>query len=99
MDVPGAQWTGVRALATMPLGHGFRYSSEIEIVVPDAPDGRGLAWPWGLTALSWRSRDGWELASALEASSSPQQRYEVDALLRLSRAFESPSPASAVGAR
>jgi hypothetical protein len=99
VDVPGAQWTGVRAVATMPLGHGFRYSSEIEVVVPDVPDGRGIAWPWGLTALSWRSRNGWEVASALEASSTPQQRYEVDALLRLSRAFESPSLATTVGAR
>jgi hypothetical protein len=98
-DVPGAQWTGLRALATMPLGRGFRYSSEIEIVVPDAPEGRGVAWPWGLTALSWRSRDGWELASALEASSTPRQRYEVDALLRLSRTFDSSSPSAAVGAR
>ena len=76
---------------------GFRYSSEIEVVVPDVPDGRGVAWPWGLSALSWRSRDGWELASALEASSTPQQRYEVDALLRLSRAFDSTSPVAAAG--
>ena len=55
VDVPGAQWTGVRAIAALPLGKGFRYSSELEIVVPDHPDGRGAAWPWGLSALSWRS--------------------------------------------
>ena len=30
VDVPGAQWTGVRGIAALPLGNGFRYSSEIE---------------------------------------------------------------------
>ncbi len=99
VDIPGAQWTGVRAVATLPLGKGFRYSSEIEIVVPDVPDGRGVAWPWGLSALSWRSSDGRELASALEASSTPQQRYEADAIVRLSRAFDGPSVAPAAGSR
>jgi hypothetical protein len=84
VDVPGAEWSGVRAIASLPLGLGFRYASEIEIVVPDHPDGRGSAWPWGLSALSWRSRDGWEVASAIEASSTPQQRYELDALVHVS---------------
>jgi hypothetical protein len=88
--VPGAQWTGVRGIAALPLGKGFRYSNEIEIVVPDTPDGRGAAWPWGLSALSWRSRTGWEVAGALEASSTPQQRYEADALLRLTYALGGP---------
>jgi hypothetical protein len=89
VDVPDAQWTGVRAIAALPLGKSFRYSSEIEIVVPDHPDGRGAAWPWGLSALTWRSLDGWEVAGALEASSTPQQRYEADALVRLSYALGS----------
>jgi hypothetical protein len=87
VDVPGTQWTGARAIAAVPLGRGFRYSSEVEIVVPDHPDGRGVAWPWGLSALSWRFLDGWEAAGALEASSTPLRRYEADALLRLSYAF------------
>jgi hypothetical protein len=90
MAVPGAQWTGVRGIAALPLGQGFRYSNEIEIVVPDNPDGRGAAWPWALSALSWRSRTGWEVAGALEASSTPQQRYEADALLRLTYALAGP---------
>jgi hypothetical protein len=92
VDLPGAQWTGVRVIAALPLGKGFRYSSELEIVVPDSPDGRGAAWPWGLTALSWRSRDSWEVAAAVEASSSPLRRYEADALVRLSRSFDAPPP-------
>jgi len=98
VDVPSTQWTGVRAIAAVPLGKGFRYSSEIEIVVPDHPDGRGVAWPWGLSALSWRSRNGWEVAGALEASSTPAQRYEADALLRLTYALGGPSPNPAAGA-
>jgi hypothetical protein len=89
-DVPGAEWSGARAIAAMPLGRGFRYSEEIEIVVPDHPDGRGAAWPWGLSALSWRSRGGWSVAAALEASSTPQYRYAGDALVRLSYALGKP---------
>jgi hypothetical protein len=88
VDVPGAQWSGVRAIGALPLGKGFRYSSEIEIVVPDHPDGRGAAWPWALSALSWRSREAWEVAGALEASSTPQQRYEANALVHVSYAMD-----------
>src|SRR5580658_816878 len=88
VDVPGAEWTGIRTVASLPLGKHIRYSSELEIVVSDHPDGRGVAWPWGLSSLSWRSHDGWEVAAAVEASSSPLRRYETDALLRVSRALE-----------
>jgi hypothetical protein len=89
-DIPGARWTGLRAIGQVPLGKGFRYSSEIEIVVPDLPDGRGVAWPWGLSALSWRSNGSWEVAGAMEASATPQHRYEADALVRLSCALDGP---------
>jgi hypothetical protein len=98
VDLPGARWSGFRAVAALPLGKGFRYTSELEIVVPDYPDGRGVAWPWGLTAISWRSRDGWEVAAAVEASSSPLRRYEADALLRVSRAFDA-APSTGSGRR
>jgi hypothetical protein len=86
-DVSTAQWSGVRALCAQPLGRGLRYSTELEIVVPDHPDGRGAAWPWGLMALSWRSRNAWEIAGALEASSTPLHRYETDALVRVAYLF------------
>jgi hypothetical protein len=99
VDVPGAEWTGVRAIGALPLGKGFRYSSEIEIVGPDNPDGRGAAWPWGLSALTWRSHSGWEVAGALEASSTPLQRYEADALLRLTYALGGPSPDRPMGSQ
>jgi hypothetical protein len=101
VDLPGARWTGVRAVGAVPLGHGLRYSSEIEIVVADRPEGRGAAWPWGLSALSWRSRDAWEVAAAVEASASPAQRYEIDGLVRLSKTLDlgAPSRVSGAGAR
>ena len=89
-DVSTAQWTGVRAVAGLPLGGGFRYSAELEIAGPDHPDGRGTVWPWGLVALSWRSRGGWEVAGAFEGSSTPLHRYEADALVRVARALEFP---------
>ncbi len=93
VDVPGARWTGVRAIGAVPLGKGFRYSTEIEIVAADHPDGRGVAWPWALSGLSWRSDQGWQLAGAFEVSATPQHRYEADALVRLSYALDGPSRA------
>ena len=89
VDVSSARWTGFRAVASKPLGHGLRLGSEIEIVVPDDSQGRGIAWPWGLLSLGWRSR-GWEVAGAVEAASTPTHRYETNALARLSRALELP---------
>jgi hypothetical protein len=91
VDVPGARWGGVHLVGALPLGRAFRYSAELEVVVPDSPPaGGGVAWPWGLSALSWRSRDGWEVAGGIEASATPLHRYESDALVRISRALEVP---------
>jgi hypothetical protein len=103
-DVSSAQWTGARGICAQPLGGGFRYSTEVEIVVPDHPTGRGVAWPWGLMALSWRSRTGWEVAGAVEASSTPEHRYETDALVRVSQMLDLGSlalqtPGRSVGTR
>ncbi len=90
VDVTGARWTGLRLVSARPLGRSFRLSSELELVVPDEPNGRGAAWPWGLMACSWRNRLGWEIAGAVEAASSPEYRYEVNALARVSRTLGSP---------
>jgi hypothetical protein len=91
-DVSTAQWSGVRGIATQPLGRGFRFSTEVEIAAPDHPDGRGSVWPWGLMAVAWRPTTrwgrGWETAVAVEAASTPIHRYETNALLRLSRTLE-----------
>jgi hypothetical protein len=88
VDVSTAQWTGIRGVSAQPLGRGFRASSEIELVIPDHPNGRGFAWPWGLLALSWRSASNWEVAGAVEASSTPARLYEANALVRVSRRWE-----------
>jgi hypothetical protein len=90
VDVSTSEWTGLRGVSAQPLGHGFRLSSEIEVVVPDHPNGPEVLWPWGLMALGWRSSSGWEAATAMEASSTPATRYEVNALLRLSRTWGLP---------
>jgi hypothetical protein len=91
-DVSTAQWSGVRGVATQPLGRGFRFSTEVEIAAPDHPDGHGSVWPWGLMALAWRPTGkwgkGWETAAAVEAASTPVHRYETNALLRLARTLE-----------
>jgi hypothetical protein len=89
-DVSTAQWTGVRFLGAQPLSRHFRFSTELEIAVPDAPHGRGIAWPWGLMALTWRSLTGWEIAGAVEAAATPEHRFELDSLVRLSRQLELP---------
>lgn len=89
VDVATAEWSGVRAVAASPLGRGFRVSTELEVVVPDHPDGRGAAWPWGLLALAYR-HTGWEAAGAVEASSTPEHRYDANVLVRLSRRWEAP---------
>jgi hypothetical protein len=91
-DVSTAQWTGVRGIATQPLGRGFRFSTEVEIAAPDQPDGHGSVWPWGLMALAWRPSTrwgkGWETAAAVEAASTPVHRYETNALIRLAKTLE-----------
>jgi hypothetical protein len=86
-DVATAQWSGARVVAAEPLGRGFRASTELEIAAPDRPRGRGAVWPWALVALAWRSGTGWEVAGATEAASTREHRYEIDALVRVSRAL------------
>jgi len=88
--VSTARWTGFRLIGAHPLGRGLRFTSELEIVVPDEPRGRGLVWPWGLASLAWRPGTGWEAAAAIEGASTPEHRYELNALARLSRSLEVP---------
>lgn len=92
VDFNGARWTGARAIASIPLRSRLRAATELELVVPDDPRGRGAVWPWGLGALSWRSDGGWETAAAVEASSGPENRSEVHVLARLSYAFDRSAP-------
>lgn len=89
-DVSTARWTGFRGLAALPIGKKLRFTTEIELVFPDYPNGRGVVWPWGILALRFRPSLGWEAAAAVEAGASPDQRYQVNALFRLSRTLELP---------
>lgn len=84
------QFTGVRAAARVPLHRLLVASTELELVLPDDPRGRGDAWPWGLVALGWTPASNWELAGAVEASSTPRATSEMNALVRLSRSWGAP---------
>lgn len=88
VDFGRARWVGARAIASIPLRWSLRVATELELVRPDDPRGRGDLWPWALGALSWRSESGWETAAAVEGSSGPENRSEVHVLARLSYAFE-----------
>jgi hypothetical protein len=84
MSTPGAGWSGVRATARVPFARDFAASTELELVAPDDPRGRGSVWPWGLLALRYRPYPRWEIAGALEASSSPTAVSSLSGLLRAS---------------
>jgi len=83
-STPGASWSGVRGTARVPLSRLFAASTELELVAPDDPRGRGVVWPWGLVALRFRPFPTWEAASAFEASASPTAVSSLTGLVRLS---------------
>jgi hypothetical protein len=80
-------WSGVRIATRVPLSARVRWSTELELVAPDDPRGRGTLWPWGLVALRWTPVEHWEVAGAVEAASTPTANREVNALARLSWAW------------
>jgi hypothetical protein len=88
VDFNGARWTGAKTVLDVPLGGGLRAASELEMVCPDHPRGRGAVWPWALSSLAWRSLHGWEIAMAMEGSSSPESKTALNALARLSHSLE-----------
>ncbi|MBI4511436.1 MAG: hypothetical protein HY698_17520 [Deltaproteobacteria bacterium] len=81
-------FTGARATGRLPLPYNLVASTELELVVPDDLRGRGAAWPWGLVALRARPFPLWEVAAAVEASASPENEAQVNALVRVARRFE-----------
>ena len=87
-STPGASWTGVRGTARVPIGKKLAASTELEIVAPDDPRGRGAVWPWGLVALRYRVVRAWEVAGAVEASASPTAVSAVSGMLRCSYVWE-----------
>jgi hypothetical protein len=76
-------WSGARVTMRVPLAARLVGSTELELVVPDDPRGRGSIWPWGLVAVRWTPAPGWEVAGAVEAASTPTAVREVNALARL----------------
>lgn len=77
-----ARWTGARVTVSKQVARVFQVGTELELVVPDHPRGRGVVWPWGLGSLAYRAADAWTVAAAVEASSGPQYRSEVNGILR-----------------
>lgn len=86
--VPGALWSGARAIATAPIGSSLRAATELELAHADHPDGRGDLWPWALVALTWRTSKTWDVAAAMEAASTSTAKAELTALVRASFAWE-----------
>lgn len=81
-------WTGARIAARVPRG-ALTATLEAELVAPDEDRGRGTLWPWALAALGWACGP-WDAAIAVEARSSPADRYRVDVLGQLGRRWEVP---------
>lgn len=82
-------WTGARASLRVALPHELTASSELELVIPDDPRGRGAAWPWAIGAVGW-DHGPWHGAAAVEASASPEDRHRVDVLFNLGRVWGAP---------
>jgi len=83
-------WTGVRFGARVPVTPQLRWATELELVVPDDPRGRGAAWPWALVSLRYAPTKLWEVAGAVETASTPRNAFELNAMLRLSRTWGAP---------
>tara|TARA_R110002096_G_scaffold436086_1_gene667148 strand:- start:36409 stop:37617 length:1209 start_codon:yes stop_codon:yes gene_type:complete len=80
-----SSWTGARGTLSLPIGKRLIASSELELVIPDNPRGRGVAWPWALAAIGWRPNASWEAAAAVESRVSPESEFALSALLRVTR--------------
>jgi hypothetical protein len=88
-DTAPSKWTGMRLVTRVPVAWRLVASTELELVLPDDTS-RGSIWPWMLVALRWTPADRWELASGVEAASTPTAIREVNALVRLSRSWGAP---------
>lgn len=83
-------WTGARLFSRLPLGNSFGATAELELVVPDAPRGRGAFWPWALAALDARPAPLWDVGVAVEAGATPEHSFRLDVLGRVARRWEVP---------
>lgn len=85
-DVWMARWSGVKLAAFESFARHWRVSTELELADIQRAE-RAVVRPWGLLALVWSFGCG-EVAAAVEGASTPQNRSEVNALLRIAGAFE-----------
>jgi len=77
------RWSGARVAVRVPVAARVGCSTELELVAPDDPRGRGSLWPWGLVAIRWVPVEHWEVAAAMEAASTPTATREVNGLARI----------------
>lgn len=87
---PDASWTGARGMLRLPLVYRLTASAEVEVALPDEPEGRGEVWPWALVALSYSPHFArWlDLAAGAEAGATPTSEAFVSALVRASATWE-----------
>jgi hypothetical protein len=85
---PDADWTGIRATGRVVIVPGLRASTELELVVPDDPQGRGEVWPWGLLALTWEPVRDWSVSAAIQTRATPTYRTRTGAFLRVTHRLE-----------
>lgn len=90
--VGGGKWTGVRAVLIRPIFSSLAVVSELEVVVPDHPAGKGSVWPWGRLSARYTWAERWQFSAGAEGSSSPQFARLFQALVRVGYHTELGSP-------
>jgi hypothetical protein len=90
VSMPLTSWTGGRAWLRVPIVTRLSAATELEVAVPDRPDGRGAAWPWWLVGLRYLPTSWLETAAAVETSSTPLYARSFGALVRVSGTWGKP---------
>ncbi|MBK7400354.1 MAG: hypothetical protein IPJ34_29895 [Myxococcales bacterium] len=83
-----ARWSGGRVFTRVPVSRTFAATAEFELVVPDKPVGTSKVWPWGLLAIAYRISPNWDVAGAVEAMRTRDDRNEVHGLVRATWSLE-----------
>lgn len=81
------QWTGLRVLLMREVFADLRLMGELELVVPDHPEDRGVVWPWGRVSARYTLFEHWQLSMGAEGSSSPRFTKLFQALVRVAYEF------------
>lgn len=83
-----ARWTGGRLAFSRPIARAWRVATEVELVFPDRPRGRGAVWPWALGAIAYRPARTLDVGVAVEGSSGPEYQASISGLLRATWTFD-----------